>query len=204
MIYTLRLLSACMYVSLFYRQTELSSIRPTVFKKCHIDLSNDESVNGLAARTLPSGKLLLLHIRGGRGKRRFQEIDLRSCVRTEDGEYPMPGSPAVDAAAAAANLRDPVLQHLQNITVELDPDTIQGRQLLSVAPVPRIVDSDGESMEAELLFQTPLVVADPAGCAELYKPEVVARRLWQAAEVPLSSAYFPPYIAFRLAGRDVA
>jgi hypothetical protein len=125
----------------------------------------------------------LLRICGG-GKVRF---DPRQLVRREGEDYPAPGSPAADSECRG----DPILQHLQSITVELDADSPEGRRLLSTAPVPRILDSEGDSVEVELLHQEPCVVLNPESAAEDLRPAIVARRLWEAAEVSHHSSRCP-------------
>ncbi len=106
-------------------------------------------------------------------------FDPRQLVRREGEDYPAPGTPAVDSECRG----DPILQHLQSITVELDADSPEGRRLLSTAPVPRVLDSEGDSVDVELLHQEPCVVLDPESAAEDLRPAIVARRLWEAAEV---------------------
>jgi hypothetical protein len=130
-----------------------------------------------ALATADCPALPLLRARGGGAKVRF---DPRQLVRREGEDYPAPGTPAADSECGG----DPILQHLQSITVELDADSPEGRRLLSTAPVPRVLDSEGDSVEVELLHQEPCVVLNPERAAEHFRPGIVARRLWEAAEVP--------------------
>jgi hypothetical protein len=117
-------------------------------------------------------------------------FDPRQLVRREGEDYPLPGMPAADSECDG----DPILQRLQSIMVEVDADSPEGRRMLSTAPVPRMLDSEGDSLEVELLHQAPCVVLNPERAAEDLRPAIVARRLWEAAEVPL----LPPPIPHTL------
>ena len=125
----------------------------------------------------------VLRIRGGRRRKSKKVNDIGSTVRRKGEDYPPPGAPAPDKQEATTCDNDPILQRLQDMMFEIHPNTPEGRQMLSMEPIPRVLDSEGESMEAELLHQAPVVIMNATNCVECFAPSIVAHRLWEAAEV---------------------